>query len=53
MLGPDAALRRFTAKLEGHYKEKALTGPVYVTQVMVLRDGKWLEDFYQVTGLKP
>ena len=53
VLGPDAALRRFTAKLEGHYKEKVLTGPVYVTQVMVLRDGKWLEDFYQVTGLKP
>ena len=53
LLGPDAALRRFTAKLEGSYKEKVLAGPVYVTQVMVMRGGKWLEDFYQVTALKP
>jgi ketosteroid isomerase-like protein len=53
LLGPDAALRRFTAKLEGGYKEKVLAGPVYITQVMVMRDGKWLEDFYQVTALKP
>ena len=53
LLGPDAALRRFTAKLEGSYKEKVLAGPVYITQVMVMRDGKWLEDFYQVTALKP
>jgi uncharacterized protein DUF4440 len=53
LLGPDAALRRFTAKLEGSYKGKVLAGPVYITQVMVTRDGKWLEDFYQVTALKP
>lgn len=53
LLGPDAALRRFTAKLEGSYKGKVLAGPVYITQVMVMRDGKWLEDFYQVTALKP
>jgi hypothetical protein len=53
LLGPDAALRRFTAKLEGSYQGRVLAGPVYVTQVMVKRDGKWLEDFYQVTALKP
>jgi len=53
MLGADVALRRFTAKLEGSYKGKVLAGPVYVTQVMVMRDGKWLEEFYQVTALGP
>ena len=53
LLGPDVALRRFTAKLEGSYKGKPLTGQVYVTQVMVKRDGKWLEQFYQVTALTP
>ena len=53
MLGPDAAMRRFTARLDGSYQGKPLTGPVYVTQIMVMRDGKWLEGFYQVTALMP
>ena len=52
LLGSEAAMRRFTAKLEGTYKGKPLTGTVYVTQIMVMRDGKWLERFYQVTQLK-
>ncbi len=52
LLGSEAAMRRFTAKLEGSYKGKPLTGTVYVTQIMVMRDGKWLERFYQVTELK-
>jgi uncharacterized protein DUF4440 len=52
LLGSEAAMRRFTAKLEGSYKAKPLTGTVYVTQIMVMRDGKWLERFYQVTELK-
>lgn len=53
LLGSEAAMRRFTAKLDGSYKGKALTGTVYVTQIMVMRGGKWLESFYQVTELKP
>ena len=52
LLGSEAAMRHFTAKLEGSYKGKPLTGTVYVTQIMVMRDGKWLERFYQVTELK-
>ena len=52
LLGSEAAMRRFTAKLEGTYKGKPLTGTVYVTQIMVMGDGKWLERFYQVTQLK-
>jgi hypothetical protein len=53
LLGAEAAMRRFTAKLDGTYKGKPLSGRVYVTQIMVMRDGKWLEKFYQVTALKP
>jgi ketosteroid isomerase-like protein len=53
LLGSEAAMRRFTAKLDGNYRGKSLTATVYVTQVMVMHDGKWLENFYQVTELKP
>jgi hypothetical protein len=52
LLGSEVALRHFTAKLEGSYKGKSLTGTFYVTQVMVMRADKWLERFYQVTELK-
>ncbi len=52
LLGAEAAMRHFTAKLDGSYQGKSLTATVYVTQVMVLRDGKWLERFYQVTDLR-
>lgn len=53
LLGSEVAMRHFTAKLDGSYKGKSLTGTVYVTQIMVMRDGKWLERFYQVTTLGP
>jgi type II secretory pathway pseudopilin PulG len=53
LLGAEAAMRRFTAKLDGSYKGKPLSGRVYITQIMVMRDGKWLEKFYQVTELEP
>jgi len=52
MLGAEAAMRHFTAKLDGSYQGKPLTATVYVTQIMVLRDGQWLERFYQVTDLE-
>jgi hypothetical protein len=51
MLGEDAALRTFTASLSGTFKGKPLTARVFVTAIMVKRDGKWLEHFYQVTKL--
>lgn len=53
LLGAAAGMRRFTAKLDGSYRGRSLSATVYVTQVMVMRDGKWLEKFYQVTELKP
>lgn len=51
LLGPDAALRSFTAKLDGTFEGKSLTSTAFVTAIMVKRDGKWLEQFYQVTAL--
>ncbi len=51
LLGPDAAMRSFIAKLDGTYKGQSLTARVFVTSIMAKRDGKWLEQFYQVTAL--
>jgi ketosteroid isomerase-like protein len=53
LLGPDAAMRTFIAKLDGTYKGRSLNAKVYVTSIMAKRDGKWLEQFYQVTSLAP
>jgi hypothetical protein len=53
LLGPDAGLRRFTADLDGTFKGEPIPKRVVVTSVMVRRDGRWLETFYQVTALKP
>ena len=53
LLGPDAAMRTFTAKLDGTFKGELLSARVFVTQIMQKLDGKWREKFYQVTALKP
>ena len=53
LLGPDAGLRMFTAHLDGTFKGEPIPKRVFVTSVMVRRDGRWLETFYQVTALKP
>lgn len=53
LLGPDAGLRMFTADLDGTFKGESIPKRVFVTSVMVRRDGRWLETFYQVTALKP
>jgi hypothetical protein len=53
MLAPDLAMQTYTAKLEGTYKGKALSGPVFITQIMAKQDGVWRERFYQVTQLAP
>lgn len=52
-LGPQSALRTFTAKFNGTFKGKPVATHVFVTEVMVKREGRWLEAFYQVTALKP
>jgi hypothetical protein len=53
LLGPDAGLRMFTADLDGTFKGEPIPKRVFVTSVMVRRDGRWLETFYQVTAVKP
>jgi Domain of unknown function (DUF4440) len=53
LLGADVAMRKLTAKLDGTFKGKSLTARVFITSIMVKRDGKWLERFYQVTSLAP
>lgn len=53
ILAPDVALRTFTADLEGTFKGKKLPSQVFATELLVQRDGKWVERFYQVTTLKP
>ncbi len=51
LLGPDAAMRTFTAQLDGSFKGESLSGRVFVTQIMQKTGGKWREKFYQVTEL--
>jgi hypothetical protein len=49
LLGPGVAMRTLTAKLEGTFKGRSLSGDVFITSILVEQDGKWLEQFYQVT----
>jgi len=53
LLGSDVALRTFIAELKGSFKGKPLPARAFVTELLVLRDGKWIERFFQVTTLKP
>jgi hypothetical protein len=53
VLGPDAGMRTFTARLDGTYKGKTIPPDVFVTSIMVREDGQWREKFYQVTALQP
>ena len=50
-LGPDAAMRNFISNLDGTFQGKTLPAQVYVTEILVKRDGAWMERFYQVTTL--
>ena len=42
VLGPDAAMRTFTARLDGTYKGKPIPSPAFVTAIMV-RQGRPVE----------
>ena len=53
MLGPDHAMRTLTAKFKGSFAGKPIDSKVFITSIMVKKDGKWLESFYQVTTLAP
>jgi hypothetical protein len=53
LLGPTAALRIFNAEFIGTYKGRNMPRRQFVTSVMVNRDGRWVERFYQATTLKP
>jgi hypothetical protein len=53
VLGPDAGMRTFTARLDGTYKRKPIPSPAFVTAIMVRQDGQWKERFYQVTAVRP
>ena len=44
-------MRTSIVKLEGDYKGEPLPERIYKSQIMVKRDGKWLEKFYQATEL--
>lgn len=53
MMGSDRAMRTLTAKIEGTFEGRTLSDKVFITSILVKRDGKWLEDFYQVTAFAP
>ena len=52
VLGPDAGMRTFTARLDGTYKGKMIPPDVFVTSIMVREDGQSREKLYQVTALE-
>ncbi len=53
LLTPEVALRTFAAELKGTFQGKPLPPRVFATELLVKRDGKWVERLYQVTTLKP
>ncbi len=53
VLGDGVAMRTLTAEIDGTFEGEPISGEVFVTSVLVERDGKWLEHFYQVTRLGP
>ena len=52
LLGPDTALRSFTAELNGSFKGRPIPRRVFVSAIWVTQDGAWVEKFYQVTALR-
>ena len=46
-------MRTLTAKFDGTFEGRSLSGDVFITSILVKQDGKWLERFYQVTRIAP
>ncbi len=53
LLGSDVAIRTGIVDLKGSYQGKPLPARVFATEIMVKREGKWLERVYQATALTP
>lgn len=53
VLDCDTAMRTLTAKVEGSFKGERFSDKVFITSILVKQDGKWLEQFYQVTKIAP
>ena len=53
LLGTDVVLRTSIANFAETFKGKPLPSRMFVTEVVVKRDGQWLERLYQATTLKP
>jgi len=52
LLSPDVALRTFIADLNGSFKGKPLPARAFVNEILVRRDGRWIERFFQITALE-
>ena len=52
LFGSDAALRSFSAELDGTFKGKPIPRRVFISEIWVKGEGGWAEKFYQVTALK-
>jgi hypothetical protein len=53
LLGADAAMHTFEARLDGTFKGKTIPPRAFVTSIMVEEGGTWREKFYQATALTP
>lgn len=51
-IGPDTALRSFTAELNGSFKGRPIPRRAFISAIWVKQDGAWVERFYQVTALR-
>jgi hypothetical protein len=53
VLGPTAALVTYENSNQGSYAGKPLSPRVFVSQIWLKQDGKWLQDLYQETPIAP
>jgi ketosteroid isomerase-like protein len=51
LLDPQTALANYQISLEGTFRGNPLASPVFVTEIWVKRDGKWLQQLYQETPI--
>jgi ketosteroid isomerase-like protein len=50
-LGPDSALITYQNSFDGTYAGKPLPARVFVSQIWLKKDGKWLQELYQETPI--